>query len=47
MIRYQEIDENGRPGAVIAGLAVGGPMALSGEYIDWSDERLSEFRLDA
>ncbi len=33
-----------RPGAVIAGLAVGGPIDLSGEYLNWEDDRLASFR---
>jgi len=41
------IPDRGRPGTVIAALAVGGPMELSGEYIEWSDERLAPFRLRA
>lgn len=33
------------PGSVIAGLALDGPKELSGEYLDWADERLSRFKL--
>lgn len=33
------------PGGVIAGLALDGPKDLSGEYLEWSDERLSSFKL--
>ena len=34
-----------RPGAAIAGLAVSGSAELSGEYIQWSDERLTDYQL--
>ena len=35
-------DTKNRPAATIASLAVnGGPMDLSGEYLDWIDERLA------
>jgi len=33
-----------RPGSAIAGLAVNGPAELSGQYIDWSDERLAKYQ---
>lgn len=32
------------PGSAIAGLAVNGPAELSGQYIDWSDERLAKYQ---
>lgn len=32
------------PGTVIAELALDGPHQLSGEYIEWSDERLMKYR---
>jgi len=33
------------PASVIAGLALDGPQQLSGEYLEWSDERLTRYRL--
>lgn len=35
------------PGHVIAGLAVGGPESLSGEFVSWDDPRCREFRRPA
>ncbi|OCF32718.1 cytoplasmic protein [Kwoniella heveanensis CBS 569] len=46
MVKFQSAFEKGellppeQPGAIIAGLAVAGPNELSGEYINWADERL-------
>ncbi|RSH88867.1 hypothetical protein EHS25_003095 [Saitozyma podzolica] len=46
MVKFQNAFENGEllapevPGAVIAALAVAGPKELSGEYLNWADERL-------
>nr|ODN86147.1 cytoplasmic protein [Cryptococcus depauperatus CBS 7841] len=34
-----------KPGAVLAGLAVEGPLELSGEYLNWTDERLQKYQL--
>lgn len=36
-----------RSGSVIAGLAVDGPADLSGQYIDFADERLAKYQLGA
>ncbi|WWD19208.1 hypothetical protein CI109_103666 [Kwoniella shandongensis] len=50
MVKFQSAFEKGellrpeQPGAVLAGLAVNGPLELSGEYINWADERLQAFR---
>ncbi|WVR09472.1 hypothetical protein IAU60_006539 [Kwoniella sp. DSM 27419] len=47
MVKFTDAHEKGQllapelPGAIIAGLAVAGPADLSGEYLNWSDERLS------
>jgi hypothetical protein len=35
------------PGHVIAGLAVNGPLSLSGEFVSWDDPRCREFRRPA
>jgi hypothetical protein len=35
------------PGSVIAGLALGGPRELSGEYLDWADERLARYKVSS
>jgi len=35
------------PGHVIAALAVNGPRSLSGEFVNWDDERCREFRRPA
>ncbi|WVF67512.1 hypothetical protein IAT40_002268 [Kwoniella sp. CBS 6097] len=46
MVKFQSAFEKGellapeQPGVIIAGLAVAGPPELSGEYINWADERL-------
>ncbi|WVQ68423.1 uncharacterized protein L199_006631 [Kwoniella botswanensis] len=50
MIKFQSAYEKGelltpeQPGSVIAGLAISGPQELSGEYINWADDRLQSFR---
>lgn len=36
--------DNSRPGAAIAALALNGPAELSGQYLDWSDERLAKYQ---
>ena len=36
--------DDSRPGAAIAALALNGPAELSGQYLDWSDERLAEYQ---
>jgi hypothetical protein len=33
------------PASVIAGLALDGPKELSGEYLEWSDERLTRYTI--
>jgi hypothetical protein len=33
------------PGSVIAGMVVAGPSELSGEYLNWSEDRLASFQL--
>ncbi|KAI9637387.1 uncharacterized protein MKK02DRAFT_23892 [Dioszegia hungarica] len=49
--KFQDMYDNGQllppdePGAVLAGLAVKGPIELTGEYIEWKDDRLSHLRL--
>ncbi|WWC71404.1 uncharacterized protein I206_105359 [Kwoniella pini CBS 10737] len=49
MIKFQNAYEKGellapeQPGSIIAGLAISGPQELSGEYINWADERLKSF----
>jgi len=35
------------PGHVIAVLALNGPQSLSGEFVNWDDERCREFRRPA
>ncbi|WVQ72067.1 hypothetical protein IAR50_001611 [Cryptococcus sp. DSM 104548] len=51
MAKFQGAYEKGellapeQPGSVLAGLAVKGPVELSGEYINWADERLKDFQL--
>jgi len=35
------------PGHVIAGLAISGPVSLSGEFVNWDDPRCREFRRPA
>lgn len=32
------------PGSVIAGCAVGIPLDISGEYVNWEDERFAQWR---
>ncbi|WVQ79787.1 hypothetical protein IAT38_001887 [Cryptococcus sp. DSM 104549] len=50
MAKFQSAFDKGellapeQPGSVLAGLAVDGPMKLSGEYINWADERLKAFQ---
>ncbi|ODO11113.1 hypothetical protein I350_01715 [Cryptococcus amylolentus CBS 6273] len=51
MAKFQGAYEKGellapeQPGSVLAGLAVKGPAELSGEYINWADERLKHLQL--
>ncbi|KAE8541862.1 hypothetical protein D1P53_002036 [Cryptococcus gattii VGV] len=50
MAKFQGAYEKGellapeQPGSVLAAMAVKGPVELSGEYINWSDERLKAFQ---
>jgi len=44
VVKEKEINRMNRPGSVIAGLAVNGPLEYSGEFINWGDERLAGFR---
>lgn len=50
MAKFTQLHETGKllppaqPGAVIAGAAVGFDAAMSGEYVNWEDERLAAFR---
>ncbi|WRT68569.1 uncharacterized protein IL334_005547 [Kwoniella shivajii] len=50
MVKFQNAYEKGellkpeQPGAIIAGLAISGPIEISGEYINWADERLEAYR---
>ena len=50
--KFTSIHEKGQlldpklPGGVIAGLGIDGPKDLSGEYLEWSDDRLAPFKLE-
>ncbi|OXB35803.1 cytoplasmic protein [Cryptococcus neoformans] len=50
MAKFQSAYEKGellapeQPGSVLAGMAVNGPIELSGEYINWADERFKAFQ---
>ncbi|WWC63442.1 uncharacterized protein I303_106044 [Kwoniella dejecticola CBS 10117] len=50
MVKFQNAHKNGellapeQPGSVIAGLAIDGSLELTGEYINWADDRLKSFQ---
>ncbi|WWC90522.1 uncharacterized protein L201_005458 [Kwoniella dendrophila CBS 6074] len=50
MIKFTTAFEKGellapeQPGSIIAGLAIAGLQELSGEYVNWADDRLQSFR---
>jgi hypothetical protein len=50
-VKFTQAHEKGQllapelPGGVIAGLAIDGPKDLSGEYLDWADERLTAYKI--
>jgi hypothetical protein len=50
MTKFTSLHETGKllppdaPGSVIAGCAIGAPLDMSGEYVNWEDERLAQWR---
>lgn len=50
MAKFNQLHEGGQLlppdacGSVIAGCAVGIDLAISGEYVDWADERFAQWR---
>ncbi|TXT10174.1 uncharacterized protein COLE_04108 [Cutaneotrichosporon oleaginosum] len=50
MAKFTQLHEGGhllppeQPGSVIAGCAIGMPASVSGEYVDWADERFAQWR---
>ena len=53
LVKFTSAYENGKllkpeqPGSIIAGLALDGPKDLSGEYLNWEDERLASYKVKA
>ena len=50
MAKFTSLHETGKllppdaPGSVIAGCAIGIPLDISGEYVNWEDERFAQWR---